>query len=67
MHPREIVYKVLATKKRATSLKKLSSELDTPMPALLQTLKKLESEGLVEISFGSEIKVRAKTLGDYAD
>ncbi|MFA4647465.1 ArsR family transcriptional regulator [Pyrococcus kukulkanii] len=65
MHPKEFVYKVLATKKKAVSLKKLSSELETSMPKLLQTLKQLEDDGLVEISYKSEIIVKAKTLEDY--
>ncbi|GAB6102998.1 hypothetical protein JCM16138_22210 [Thermococcus atlanticus] len=65
---KDIVYKTLATKKKATSLQKLSSELETPMHTLLQTVKKLESDGLVEVYYGKEkasIMVRAKTLEDY--
>ncbi|WP_048146829.1 hypothetical protein [Pyrococcus abyssi] len=65
MHSKEFVYKVLATKKKAISLKSLSSELETPMPRLLQTLKQLEGDGLVEIKYSREITVRAKTLDDY--
>ncbi|HII61828.1 hypothetical protein [Pyrococcus horikoshii] len=65
MHSKEFIYKVLATKKKAVSLKRLSSELETPMPRLLQTLKKLESDGLVEITYNKEIIVRAKTMNDY--
>ncbi|AEC52675.1 hypothetical protein PNA2_1760 [Pyrococcus sp. NA2] len=66
MHSKEFVYKVLATKKKAITLKKLSSELETPMPRLLQTLKKLEDDGLVEIIYNKEITVRAKTMNDYS-
>jgi len=65
---KDIIYKLLATKKKATSLQKLSEELGTPMPHLLHTLKHLESEGLVEISFGEKkaaIMVKAKTIEDY--
>ncbi|NJF24506.1 ArsR family transcriptional regulator [Thermococcus sp. Bubb.Bath] len=65
---KDMVYKVLATKKRAVALQHLSSELETPMPALLSTLKKLESDGLVEVFYGREkasIMVRAKTIDDY--
>ncbi|USS40743.1 ArsR family transcriptional regulator [Thermococcus aggregans] len=65
---KDVIYKLLATKKKATSLQKLSEELETPMPQLLRTLKNLESEGLVEISFGENkatIMVKAKTIEDY--
>jgi len=65
---KDMVYKVLATKKRAVALQHLSSELETPMPTLLSTLKKLESDGLVEVFYGREkasIMVRAKTIDDY--
>ena len=65
---KDFVYKVLATKKRAVALQHLSSELETPMPALLSTVKKLESDGLVEVFYGREkasIMVKAKTLEDY--
>jgi len=65
---KNVIYKLLVTKKRATSLQKLSEELETPMPWLLHTLKRLESEGLVEIFYGNEkatIMVKAKTLEDY--
>ncbi len=65
---KDVVYKTLATKKKATSLQKLSSELETPMPTLLQTIKKLESDGLVEIYYGQKkasIMIKAKTLEDY--
>ncbi|USG98985.1 ArsR family transcriptional regulator [Thermococcus argininiproducens] len=65
---KDIIYKLLVTKKKATSLQKLSEELETPMPWLLYTLKSLESEGLVEIFYGNEkaaIMIKAKTLEDY--
>ncbi len=65
---KDIVYKVLATKKRAVALQKLSSELETPAPALLKTVRELESEGLVEVFYGRDkaaIMVKAKTLEDY--
>ncbi|KPU63103.1 ArsR family transcriptional regulator [Thermococcus sp. MV5] len=65
---KDIIYKLLVTKKKATSLQKLSEELETPMPWLLHTLKSLESEGLVEIFYGNEkaaIMIKAKTLEDY--
>lgn len=65
---KDVVYKLLATKKKAISLQKLSEELETPTSYLLNTLKHLESEGLVEISFGEEkatIMVKAKTIEDY--
>lgn len=65
---KDIIYKLLATKKKATSLQKLSEELETPMPHLLNALRHLESEGLVEISFGEKkatIMVKAKTIEDY--
>ncbi|AIU69110.1 hypothetical protein TEU_01460 [Thermococcus eurythermalis] len=65
---KDIVYKVLATKKRAVALQSLSAELETPTPALLKTVKELESEGLVEVFYGREkaaIMVKAKTLEDY--
>ncbi|AAL81303.1 hypothetical protein PFDSM3638_05910 [Pyrococcus furiosus DSM 3638] len=65
MTSKEFVYKVLATKKRVVSLKSLSSELETSMPTLLQTLKQLEHDGLVEIKYEGDIKVRAKTIADY--
>jgi Mn-dependent DtxR family transcriptional regulator len=65
---KDMVYKVLATKKRAVALQHLSSELETPMPTLLSTLRKLESDGLVEVFYGREkasIMVKAKTIDDY--
>ncbi|BAD86325.1 hypothetical protein, conserved [Thermococcus kodakarensis KOD1] len=65
---KDMVYKVLSTKKRAVALQKLSAELETPAPALLKTVKELESEGLVEVFYGvdkASIMVRAKTLEDY--
>jgi len=65
---KDIVYKVLATKKRAVALQNLSAELETPAPALLKTVRELESEGLVEVFYGrnkAAIMVRAKTLEDY--
>ncbi|WP_456423224.1 ArsR family transcriptional regulator [Thermococcus sp.] len=65
---KDIVYKVLATKKRAVALQNLSAELETPAPALLKTVRELESEGLVEVFYGRDkaaIMVRAKTLEDY--
>lgn len=65
---KDLVYRVLATKKRAVALQHLSSELETPMPALLSTVKALESDGLVEVFYGTEkahIMVKAKTLEDY--
>jgi len=68
MRRRDYVYRLLAVKKKAVTLQKLSEELETPMPKLLQTLKSLESDGLVEIFYGREkatIMVKAKTLGDY--
>jgi len=64
----DVVYKVLATKKRAIALQNLSSELETPAPTLLQTLREMESKGLVEMFYGKEkaaIMVKAKTLKDY--
>ncbi|WP_297065188.1 ArsR family transcriptional regulator [Thermococcus sp.] len=65
---KDVVYKVLVTKKRAVALQKLSAELETPAPALLKTVKELESEGLVEVFYGrnkAAIMVKAKTLEDY--
>ncbi|ASI99216.1 helix-turn-helix domain-containing protein [Thermococcus celer] len=65
---KDVVYKVLATKKRAVALQSLSAELETPMPAVLKTVKQLESDGLVEVFYGQEkasIMVRAKTIGDF--
>ena len=65
---KDVVYKVLATKKRAVALHKLSAELETPAPALFKTVKELESEGLVEVFYGRDkaaIMVKAKTLEDY--
>jgi len=65
---KDVVYKVLATKKRAVALQNLSAELETPTPALFKTVKELESEGLVEVFYGREkaaIMVKAKTLEDY--
>ena len=65
---KDVVYKVLATKKRAVALQNLSAELETPAPALLKTVRELESEGLVEVFYGREkaaIMVKAKTLEDY--
>lgn len=65
---KDMVYKVLSTKKRAVALQKLSAELETPAPTLLKTVKELESEGLVEVFYGvdkASIMVRAKTLEDY--
>jgi Mn-dependent DtxR family transcriptional regulator len=67
-HRKDVVYKVLSTKKRAVALHKLSAELETPAPALLKTVKELESEGLVEVFYGGKkasIMVKAKTLEDY--
>ncbi|WP_010477114.1 hypothetical protein [Thermococcus zilligii] len=65
---KEIVYKVLATKKKAVALQHLSAELETSRPELLSTLKELESDGLVELFYGKDkasIFVKAKTLADY--
>lgn len=65
---KDLVYKVLVTKKRAVALQNLSAELETPMPTLLSTVKALESDGLVEVFYGTEkahIMVKAKTLEDY--
>ncbi|NJE05351.1 ArsR family transcriptional regulator [Thermococcus sp. M36] len=65
---KDIVYRVLATKKKAVALQKLSAELDTPMPAVLKTVKQLESDGLVEVFYGRDkasIMVKAKTIEDY--
>ncbi len=65
---KDFVYKVLATKKRAVALQKLSAELETPMPTVLKTVKQLESDGLVEVFYGQDkasIMVRAKTIEDY--
>ncbi|ASJ00216.1 hypothetical protein [Thermococcus gorgonarius] len=65
---KELVYKVLATKKKAVALQNLSAELETPRPALLSTLKELESDGLVELFYGKDkasVFVKAKTLTDY--
>ncbi|ANF22540.1 helix-turn-helix transcriptional regulator [Thermococcus piezophilus] len=65
---KDVVYKILATKRRAVALQNLSEELETPMPTVLKTIKQLESDGLVEIFYGREkasIMVRAKTLEDY--
>ncbi len=70
MRRREYIYKLLVVKKRAVTLQKLSEELETPMPRLLQTLKSLESDGLVEVFYGQEkaaIMVKAKTLNDYIE
>ncbi|ASJ10559.1 hypothetical protein A3L12_04235 [Thermococcus sp. P6] len=64
---RDIVYKVLATKKRAMALQALSAELETPMPVVLKILKGLESDGLVEVFYGQDkaaIMARAKTIGE---
>ncbi|WP_048149730.1 Rrf2 family transcriptional regulator [Palaeococcus ferrophilus] len=68
MPQKEVVYNLLAVKKRAVALQKLSEELDTPMPHLFKTLKSLESEGLVEVYYGKEkaqVMVRAKTIEDF--
>ncbi|WP_297477973.1 ArsR family transcriptional regulator [Thermococcus sp.] len=65
---KDVVYKVLATKKRAVALQHLSAELETPAPAVLKTVRELESDGLVEVFYGRDkaaIMVRAKTLEDY--
>ncbi|ASJ05383.1 MULTISPECIES: helix-turn-helix domain-containing protein [Thermococcus] len=65
---KDVVYKTLATKKRAVALQALSAELETPMPAVLKTVKQLESDGLVEVFYGQKkasIMVRAKTIEDY--
>ncbi|NJE60741.1 helix-turn-helix transcriptional regulator [Thermococcus sp. 21S7] len=65
---KDVVYKILATKKRAVALQTLSAELETPMPAVLKTVKQLESDGLVEVFYGQKkasIMVRAKTMEDY--
>ncbi|NJE85317.1 ArsR family transcriptional regulator [Thermococcus sp. CX2] len=65
---KDVVYKILATKRGAVALQNLSEELETPMPTVLKTVKQLESDGLVEIFYGQEkasIMVRAKTLEDY--
>ncbi|ASJ13340.1 MULTISPECIES: helix-turn-helix domain-containing protein [Thermococcus] len=65
---KDVVYKVLATKKRAVALQALSAELETPMPAVLKTVKQLESDGLVEVFYGqnkASIMVRAKTIEDF--
>ena len=70
MRRRDYVYKLLVVKKKAVTLQKLSEELETPMPKLLQTLKSLESDGLVEVFYGQKkatIMVKAKTLGDYME
>jgi len=70
MRRRDYVYRLLAVKKKAVTLQKLSEELETPMPKLLQTLKSLESDGLVEVFYGQKkatIMVKAKTLGDYME
>jgi Mn-dependent DtxR family transcriptional regulator len=65
---KDVVYRTLATKKRAVALHKLSAELETPAPTVLKTVKELESDGLVEVFYGqgkASIMVRAKTLEDY--
>ena len=65
---KDVVYRNLATKKRAVALHKLSAELETPASTLLKTVKELESDGLVEVYYGKEkasIMVRAKTIEDY--
>ncbi len=65
---KDVVYKVLVTKKRAMALQHLSSELETPMPTVLETVRQLESDGLVEVFYGrkkARVMVRAKTLEDY--
>jgi len=65
---KDIVYKTLATKKRAVALQSLSAELETPAPAVFKTVKELESDGLVEVFYGQDkaaIMVRAKTIEDY--
>ncbi len=65
---KDVVYKVLATKKRAVALQALSAELETPMSAVLKTVKQLESDGLVEVFYGREkasIMVKAKTIEDF--
>jgi len=65
---KDVVYKTLATKKRAVALQTLSAELETPMSAVLKTVKQLESDGLVEVFYGQKkasIMVKAKTIEDY--
>ncbi|WP_297070764.1 ArsR family transcriptional regulator [Thermococcus sp.] len=65
---KDVVYRTLATKKRAVALQHLSSELETSMPAVLETVRQLESEGLAEVFYGqnkARVMVRAKTLEDY--
>ncbi len=65
---KDVVYRTLATKKRAVALQHLSSELETSMPAVLETVRQLESEGLVEVFYGqnkARVMIRAKTLEDY--
>ncbi len=69
-HQRDVIYKVLTSKKKAVALHSLSSELETPTPTLLLTLRKMQSDGLVEMYYGKEkarIMVKVKTLDDYAD
>ena len=68
MRGRERIYHLLAVKKKAVTLQKLSEELDTPMPYLFRTVKRLESDGLVEVFYGKEkahIMVKARTIDDY--
>ena len=65
---KDVVYKTLATKKRAVALQSLSAELETPAPAVFRAVKELESDGLVEVFYGRDkaaIMVRAKTIEDY--
>jgi len=67
---RDVIYRVLLSKKKAVALHALSSELDTPSPTLLVTLKKMQSDGLVEMYYGKDkarIMVKVKTIDDYVD
>ncbi len=67
---RDVIYRVLLSKKKSVALHALSSELDTPTPTLLMTLKKMQSDGLVEMYYGKDkarIMVRVKTIDDYVD
>lgn len=63
----EVLYKFLS-KNGDTSLQKLSMIFDVSMPSLMLLLKKLESDGLVEVFYGKEkasIMVKAKNLNSY--
>jgi len=63
----EVLYKFLS-KNGDTSLQKLSMTFDVSMPSLMLLLKKLESDGLVEVFYGKEkasIMVKAKNLNSY--